>query len=96
MASAGNNGLSPTTLGSSNSIQFNVTGGIFVVAVILSTGSVDFKMIGPDGGTLISVLNTPFTTNGTVSLYLPAGQFQFILSSATGVSVCCAPVDLTQ
>lgn len=80
--------------------QFALNGGIYLLAARSSAwggGSVALQMLGPDGATYLSVsLNgapVQLTADGTVSpIWLPPGQYQLVVATATGVDVKLASV----
>src|SRR5579872_4962394 len=74
---------------SANSAQFQLTGGIYVLSAIATWGggSVELQKLGPDGSTFLS-FNTAvkLTANGmTAPVYVPPGQYQITVTTATGV-----------
>jgi hypothetical protein len=66
--------------------QFYLKGGYYMLSAVFSGTSVELQALGPDGSTLLS-LPTPakLTASGMIAAgYLPPGQYQFTLTSATG------------
>lgn len=69
----------------SSTTTFALTGGVYVLSAVFSGTSVELRKLGPDGGTLLS-LATPMklTASGVAApAYLPPGQYQLTLTSAT-------------
>lgn len=92
MAYVGNNG-GIYNLGSSSSAKFTLLGGQYGVTAIATFGggSVTLQAVGPDGSTLVTVL-TAFTTNGYATVTLPAGQYQFTVTTATVAFASILPI----
>jgi hypothetical protein len=92
MASNNNGGI--FNLGSASSAQFTLLGGRYAVSVIatFNGGSVDLQALGPDLSTFLSVLNSAFTTNGNAIVYLPGGQYKWVVVSATVSFAAVSPV----
>jgi hypothetical protein len=58
-------------------------------------GNVELQMLGPDQSTWPSAPTAlKFTSNGTISGYLPPGQHRFAITTATAVycSVAVVPI----
>lgn len=74
---------------------FRLTGGIYLLecTATFGGGSVTLQKVGPDGVTLVNAA-TPFTTNGTQTAYLPLGQYQWTVATATAVYTQLARVPL--
>ena len=78
------------SLGSSNSSAFPIaSGGTYGIAAIATWGggSVDLQILGPDGATYLSVLDTVFVANGVKLVQLPVGTYKFVVTTATAVYV---------
>lgn len=63
---------------------FTIAGGLYGVAAIAGSWgtSATLECLGPDGETYVPVNGAQFTANGTLSLYLPAGQYKWVLAGS--------------
>ena len=87
---------------SASTAPFNLGGGVYSFRYVgtLSTGSIALQAQLPDGSSLATVNNVAGTAASVVTgtsvagsvdgIYLPPGQYQFTLASASGVSVSVA------
>jgi hypothetical protein len=64
---------------------FSLQGGQYMFAFVgTGTGTVDLKMLGPDGATYIPCGLTQITaTTGQQVLFLPIGQYEVIIATFT-------------
>lgn len=61
-------------------------GGIFVLSTVgQGFGSVTLQLLGADGTTWLTAATAVIANGVTGALYLPAGQYRFAISAATGV-----------
>lgn len=67
---------------------FNLMGGQYGVTAIgtWGGGNAALQKLAADGSTYVTCL-TAFTVNGYASVYLPPGQYQLAITTATGVYV---------
>lgn len=82
-------------LGSSNSPTFTLGSGRYAIVAVSSAwggGNIDLQILGPDGSTFVSILSSQFTANGALLVDLPAGTYQFIVTTATGCWASANPV----
>lgn len=68
---------------------FEIDGGVYVLTGVATWGggNIDLQKLGPDGSTLLD-LSTPvkLTANGcTAPAYLPPGQYQLTVTTATAI-----------
>ncbi len=69
--------------------QFYLDGGTYGAVYLAGTwggGTVTLQILGPDGTTWVSV-TAAWTANGTALVELPPGNYQFAVTTATGVYV---------
>lgn len=70
-----------------NSAQFELKGGVYVLSGVFTGTSVELQKLGPDGTTFLS-FGTPvkLTATGVFGpAYVPPGQYKLIVTSATAV-----------
>lgn len=83
-------------LGSANSKQFVLLGGIYVLDVVATgSGTVALQKVGPDGSTLITPQSASVSATGSVGpLYLAPGTYQITVTTLTAVyaSVSSVPI----
>ena len=66
---------------------FELIGGIYqITAVDFTTGSASLCQLGPNGTTWLAVAPA-FTEDGGDTVYLPRGQFKWVISGEPAVSV---------
>jgi len=90
-----NNGMGPTSLGSTTSSPFTLLGGEYqATCALTSGGSVTLLGLLPDGATYSSVgASTVFSGGGGFSIItLGPGQCKWGVTSATNVFVAVAPL----
>lgn len=64
-----------------------------VTAVSWSAGSVQLSVLGPDGSTYVPVTSV-WSANAFVILNLPAGAYELVVTTASGVSFSLTPAGL--
>lgn len=78
----------PTSSTSSNGTTFSIQGGFYMLTGVATWGggNIEIQKLGPDGSTMIS-LATPMklTANGEITAYLPPGQYQLTVTTATAI-----------
>lgn len=80
----------PTSPPGAPTTTFSIKGGVYLLSSVATWGggSIEVQKLGPDGSTLLS-LATPMKlqANGvTAPAYLPPGQYQLTVTTATAVS----------
>lgn len=81
-------------LGASDSPTFQLLGGRYAIQVVgtFAGGSIDFKVLGPDGATFLSCLLSPFVSNDVSLVDLPPGTFKFTITNVTNAFASIYPV----
>jgi hypothetical protein len=87
---------------SANTAVFTLKGGFYLISAIgTGFGSVELQALGPDQSTFLSMpaaypvaTALKLTSNGSISGYLPPGQYKFVITTATAVycSVTGVPI----
>lgn len=81
-----NEGFNFTSASNANSQTFLLKGGKYAINVLASSyGTVDLKILGPDGSTQVAVI-TQLSANKFQVVDLPPGQYQFINGTVTSIS----------
>ena len=89
---------------SATTAPFPLKGGFYMVACVATFGggNVELQALGPDQSTYLSVpaalpvgAALKLTANGTISGYLPPGQYRFAIATATGVNCSVAGVPIS-
>lgn len=81
---------------SATTAAFPLQGGLYqfsAVATWNSSGTVTLQQLGPDGSTYLSV-SAALSANGGVTVYLPPGQYQVAVATATVVYAGVARIPL--
>jgi hypothetical protein len=77
--------------------KFGLTGGIYAWGYKgTGSGTVDLRILGPDGSTYLAVATQITATTGwQSSLYLPPGQYEIVIAtfSANYVAVTRVPIE---
>jgi hypothetical protein len=83
---------------SATTAAFKLKGGYYLVGAVATFGggSVELQILGPDQTTWLSA-STPLklTSAGTISGYLPPGQYRFTIVTATAVFASVAGVPIS-
>jgi hypothetical protein len=74
---------------SATTATFSVLGGYYNVAAVATWGggSAKLEYLMPDGSTFVEYASssTSFTANGQVNVYLPPGQYKWVIATATAI-----------
>lgn len=61
----------------------SLDGGLYQITGVASVfGTIDFQQLAPDNVTWLSAVTT-IVANGAQQVYLPPGQYQFVIAGAT-------------
>lgn len=76
---------------------FYLKGGYYMLSAVATWGggNVELKMLGPDGSTYLSAPTAlKLSANGMIAGYLPAGQYQLAVTTATAVYAAVSGVPI--
>ena len=88
--------VKPFVNAAAGTVKFTLRGGVYAWAVnATGSGTVDLKMLGPDGVTYLTVATQITATTGLQSpLYLPAGSYEVVAATFTAIYVTITSIDL--
>lgn len=68
---------------------FPLLGGMYAISAVATWGSggtAALQFLGPDGATYVPVANGSFAANGMLIVWLPPGQYEIIVTTASNAS----------
>jgi hypothetical protein len=83
-----------SNIGAVNTATFKLKGGKYaVVTKSTGAGTIDFKILGPDGSTYLAVITQVVATTGFANADLPPGQYRVEIGGFTAnyISVTSVP-----